>query len=87
VVHVHVQKYKSTSMVDSSRPAYGVNLREASDREKLPWDTGSMKLFSEHFMLNSLSQPNAMLCSWKFLSNCKILAGVESSSVLNPLQL
>jgi hypothetical protein len=38
-------------------------------------------------MLNSLSQPKAILCSYTFLSIVKILAAVESSSTVNPLQL
>jgi hypothetical protein len=29
-------------------------------------DSGTMRLFSMHFMLNSLPQPNAILCSCKF---------------------
>jgi hypothetical protein len=53
----------------------------SSDGDKLPWDC------SLHFMLTSLSQPNAILCSCKLLFNCKILAGVESSSTVNPIQL
>jgi hypothetical protein len=66
-----------------------MKLRQASKQEKgaigLP---RTMRLFSVNFTLNpSSSQPNAILCNYKFLFNYKILAVVESSSIVNPLQL
>jgi hypothetical protein len=53
-------------------------MKQASVRTKLPWDSGSIRLFSVQFMLNSLSQSNAILRSCKLLFSSKILAVVES---------